>query len=203
MLSNTCWLFWQNIIRKKLFHYSYNNRKKGYCQSLLLNCNIPPLLDMFVSTVWQPHLSVFAKICICLITKNIRRYWYQIFFPFPFCPPSSNYVNQKNVQQYNYLGNYVSKQYHNNPHWQFIFLYFFYCGSLTMYSLYRTSPVLFLSRLSDHIKVLCGQIRSAENMISVSLEKALNKPCTSLSVTSRVTCDLWPISCFYVLKTKV
>lgn len=53
---------------------------------------------------------------------------------------------------------------------------------------------LFPSRLSDHIKLLCGKIRFAGNMISVSLKKALNKLCSSFySVTllaSSVTCDL-------------
>ena len=127
MLSNMCWLFWQNIMQKMLFHYSYNNRKKTYCQGLLLNCVISRLLYICLSQVFDNHIWVSLQKKYIFNYKEYQKILISDLFSLSLLPPSSNYVNQKNVQQYNYFGNYVSilQQYRNNPHWQFIFLSFF------------------------------------------------------------------------------
>lgn len=77
---------------------------------------------------------------------------------------------------------YLSLQYHNDPFTPPIFL----CcciRSLTVFSVSPNHlPVLFLSRLSHHNMVLYWQIRSAKDIIWVSLKKKLSMLYSALAL---------------------
>lgn len=201
MLSNMCWLFWQNIMQKMLFHYSYNNRKKTYCQGLLLNCVISRLLYICLSQVFDNHIWVSLQKKYIFNYKEYQKILISDLFSLSLLPPSSNYVNQKNVHQYNYFGNYVSilQQYHNNPHWQFIFLSFFFIVARSLCILSIAPPLS--SFYPDYLTILrCYVVRLGLERIWFQchwkrrwINHVLLYPSPPVS---HVICDLFPVLMF-------